>query len=196
MTVSYLGAATWFQWLFCDDGSWAELSCFNYCTGMRRSHRHDTEMILPVPGEGQRLEHHVIQTEGSKQCEERGRENQVLTGPGRWNLGDPRGPSGPCIMYYTYVANRTSLKPSLTRFELTSDLLCNWDGVQFVDLLWFCRNISMKNSYLLFCGCTIKQHHNQNILQQHWGRVSVRMCPWKVCHVWKTWTYMPSFESF
>lgn len=145
MAVSSLGAATWFQWLFCDDGSWAELSCFNYCTGMRRRtlawYRNDP----PMP-EGQRLEHHVIETEGSKQCEEeRGRENQVLTGSGGQNLGDPRGPSGPCIKYYTYVANRTSLKPSLTMFELKSDLLCNWEGVQFVDLLWFVE-YSMKNS--------------------------------------------------
>ena len=83
-----------------------------------------------------------------------------------------------------------------TRFELKSDLLCDRDGVQFVDLLWFCRNISMKNSYLLFCEYTIKQHHNQNILWQHGGRVSMRTCPWKGCHVWKAWIYMPPFEFF
>ena len=99
-------------------------------------------------------------------------------------------------MHHVLCCKQNFTQAITTRFELKSDLLCNWDGVQFVDLLWFCRNISMKNSYLLFCGCTIKQHHNQNILWQHWGRVSVRMCPWKVCHVWKTWTYMPYFEFF
>ena len=100
---------------------------------MRRNHRHGTEMILPMPGEGQRLEHHVIQTEGSEQCEEaRGRENQVLTGPGGQNLGDPTGPSGSCIMYY--VANRTSLKPSL--HVSSSSLICSVIGMVFN--LWIC----------------------------------------------------------
>ena len=90
-------------------------------------------MTLPVSGEGQRLERHALQTEDSKQCEERVRENQVLTGPLGQRLGESQGTLWAVRHLRTL---RTELHSSHPVHVLNLNLICFEIGIVFN--LWIC----------------------------------------------------------
>lgn len=108
-------------------------------------------MILIVPGEGRRLEGHIVWREDLQQCkEEEVGEIKPPQGPlhrGQWKSTEPSG-----SLLYMRAESKTSLLPSRTCFEFEFYLFCNCDCIQFVDLFCFYRNISMKNSFLPFAG--------------------------------------------
>lgn len=146
--VLSLRLATWFQWLFCDDGNWAELSCFNYCTGTRKvvdvTQKWFSSCLAKADG-GNTMPYGQRTCGGMRTVwreNKSGSDGEVTGGPQK-ALGAMHHP----------LTQQTELHSShfIHVFEFEFDLFCDWGSIQWwVDLLWFYRDMSIKNAYLFF----------------------------------------------